>query len=246
MEYRCEVRTTKGLVQQLVTNYVSRGYFYYVTGKLPERKNPHEFDAKMIAKYKLSRRKVDRLARKEAGQANVGYLRLGRYFVLMATGPMGAHRFFNPCDAARGQDGESTLDAAGNERRILDVRRTPLKVGGYSVAFVNGHGRVQIHQEEYCRQKRAAVELAKQASADELREWFQDFPYEPYWKIREQLFAMLRAVNAARKTAGLSQLPEDVLRLKRHKVKVFDAPSPERWRREEEKQRRLERERKAA
>src|SRR5262249_29465887 len=60
MEYRCETRSVAGFVQQLAVAYVGRGYFFYVTGEIPERKDPCGVDAKLIAKYGLAIGKTGR------------------------------------------------------------------------------------------------------------------------------------------------------------------------------------------
>ena len=36
MRYRCEVVSVEGFIQQLAVAYVSRGYFFYVTGRIPD------------------------------------------------------------------------------------------------------------------------------------------------------------------------------------------------------------------
>jgi hypothetical protein len=91
MEYRCEATSVAGFVQQLAVAYVGRGYLFYVTGEIPERKDPHGIDEKLIAKYGLAVGKTARARRKAAGFANVQYLRYRRAFVLLAT--HGEHPF---------------------------------------------------------------------------------------------------------------------------------------------------------
>ena len=66
MEYRCEATSVAGFVQQLAVAYVGRGYFFYIVGEIPERKDPHAVDEKLIAKYGLGDRKDG------AGQAQGG------------------------------------------------------------------------------------------------------------------------------------------------------------------------------
>lgn len=92
MEYRCEATSVAGFVQQLAVAYVGHGYFFYVTGEIPENKDPRAIDEKLIAKYGLAIGKATRARRKAAGFANVQYIRFGRFFVLVAT--PGRHAIF--------------------------------------------------------------------------------------------------------------------------------------------------------
>src|SRR5215475_6096161 len=92
MEYRCEATSVAGFVQQLAVAYVGRGYFFYVRGEIPERKDPRAVDEKLITKYGIAIGKTARARRKAAGFANVQYIRFRQSFVLLAT--PGKHRFF--------------------------------------------------------------------------------------------------------------------------------------------------------
>src|SRR6476646_4605805 len=87
-----EAKSLKGFIQQLAVGYVSRGYWFYVTGWIPERKDPRATDQKITKQYGIGLTKSSRMRRKQAGYANVQYLRLGRFFVIIAT--RGNHPFF--------------------------------------------------------------------------------------------------------------------------------------------------------
>src|SRR5436190_4966269 len=124
MEYRCEATSVSGFIQQLAVAYVGRGYFFYVTGEIPEKKDPRAVDAKLIAKYGLAIGKTARARRKAAGLANVQYLRYRRVFVLLATS--GKHPFFE------------------EEREFVrDVRKIPIKFAGYAISYRSGHPHVR-------------------------------------------------------------------------------------------------------
>ena len=83
--YRCEATTPEGFLQQLTANYLAHGYFFYVPGWVPEGKDPHSVDAKLIAKYGVAMSPSSRARRKRAGFANLHYLRYDRLFLLLAT-----------------------------------------------------------------------------------------------------------------------------------------------------------------
>ena len=38
--YRCETGSVAGFVQQLAVSYLSHGYWFYVAGTVPDRKDP--------------------------------------------------------------------------------------------------------------------------------------------------------------------------------------------------------------
>ena len=49
--YRCVATSIEGFVQQLAVGYVTHGYWFYVSGWIPEGKDPLKTDAKLIERY---------------------------------------------------------------------------------------------------------------------------------------------------------------------------------------------------
>jgi hypothetical protein len=121
MNYRCEATSLAGFVQQLAVAYLANGYWFYVTGEIPAHKDPAKTDRKIIEQYGIGISKWARARRKKAGCANVQYLRLGHFYVILAT--RGKHSFFER-----------------EQRRLKDVRETPIKVGGYSISYRRARG----------------------------------------------------------------------------------------------------------
>ena len=206
MAYRCEAPTIAGFVQQLTVSYVANGYWFYVTGVIPEGKNPSRVDEKLISKYELNISKFARARRKAAGQANVQYLRHGRFFALLAT--HGTHKFFLPI--AQGGEGE----------RICDCRKVPVKFGSYAVSYRGGHAHVRIERETFKDLKAYCFQNACHWSAERMGTLLRDLPFEPYAPVRGQMFELLRGVNRLRKTAGLELVP-NCLRLRRRVYRPF-------------------------
>lgn len=217
MEYRYEVTSTEGLVQYLAANLLPAGYWFYVTGHVPENKLPEQIDGKLIAKYGAAISRQARCRRKNAGVATVRYIRCGRFFLLLAT--HGIHAFF--------QDEGS---------QVRDIRRVPLVVGDYSISYRPGryrrrgegghaepdhcwHSRVRISPRRYTQLKRHFLDAAIHWPIERLRGAFYNLPFEPYAPIRQQLLNLLRLVNKARHTAGLEKLPSSVIRYRRRIVK---------------------------
>ena len=67
MEYRWVAASSAGFVQQFAVCYVARGYWFYVTGRIPERKDPAKTDAKIISQCGLDVSKWTRARQKKAG-----------------------------------------------------------------------------------------------------------------------------------------------------------------------------------
>ena len=201
MRYRCETVSVEGFIQQLAVAYVSRGYLFYVTGVIPERKDPRRVDEKLVARFGIDLSKWAKARRKQQGQANLQYLRHGRFFVLLAS--HGEHRFF------------------AEEPGVQDVRRVSIKFGGYAVGFRGGHVQVRIHLPVYRERKAWFEEYATKRGVEVLARAFYELPFEPYFLVRQQEFALLRAVNRRRKAAGLPLVPSECIWLKRRPVKPF-------------------------
>jgi hypothetical protein len=222
MEYRCVAASVTGFVQQLASCYLSHGYWFYVSGLVPERKDPRGVDAKLIEKYGIGISRQSRARRKSMGIANVHYLRYERHFLLLAT--HGQHPFFD-----------------SEEKNIRDARKTPIKFAGYSISVKQGgfqrklspgetpkrdtklRVHVQIGQQQYQVLKAFFVDMAKRVSDEKIGMEFYCLPFEPYAPIRQQLLNILRLVNKARKPAGLEAVSPKVLRYQRKIVKPFDS-----------------------
>jgi len=195
-----------GFVQQLAVAYVQHGYWFYVTGEIPERKCPLAVDKKLLDRYEIAISKWSRARRKQSGRANLQYIRYGRFFVLIAT--RGEHRFFK------------------DEPTLRDIRRDSLSFAGYSIGYKLGadrkwHVSVRIHPAEYLKLKAYFLDLATRRSVEKLTSEFQGIPFEPYAPVRRQFLNILRAVNRKRKMAGYELVPIKALRLRRRMVRPF-------------------------
>jgi hypothetical protein len=203
MQYRCEATSVVGFIQQIAVAYVGRGYFFYVTGEIPERKDPRAVDARIIEKYGIEIGKTARARRKAAGLANLQYLRFRRKFVLLAT--RGKHAFF---DAER--------------NCIRDAREAPIKFGGYAISYRGGHPHVRIEQARYLELKAFLSDVAIHRSKAWLEQRFSQLPFEPYAPIRAQLHSILRIVNQRRELARFERLSRTSIRVRRRLVRPFD------------------------
>lgn len=221
--YRVEATSPEGFLQQLTANYLAHGYFFYVSGWVPEGKDPRSVDAKLLVKYGVSMSPSARARRKRAGLANIHYLRYDRLFLLLAT--HGHHAFF--------------AEEAGN---IRDARRVAIQFGGHSIRVVRGgflkkedpdepavrddklRVRVLIARKRHAELRAYFLESSLRWSAERFSSEFLSLPYVPYAPVRRQLLALLGRVNRRRKEGRLEPIPVSAIRYQRPIVKPFDVP----------------------
>jgi len=139
-------------------NLLPHGYWFYVTGRVPDEKAPHRIDEKLLRKYGAGLSPAARARRKRQGLANVRYVRHGRFFALLAT--RGEHPFFEQ-------------EAAS----IRDIRRVPLKFAGYWISYRRGqrtregardaawHAHVQIEPRRFQELRAYFAEMATRCSS---------------------------------------------------------------------------------
>lgn len=205
--YRHEATSVGGFVQQLAVGYLAHGHWFFVTGHVPEGKDPAAVDRKLMAKYEVGISKWARARRKASGLANCHYLRHGHFFVLLAS--HGEHPFFS------------------GEAAFKDARVEPIRFAGYSISVKRGavdgrwHPSVRIHPENYRELRAHFVDRATHRTAEALSHELHRIPFEPYAPVRRQLLNILRAVNRARRVAGLEPVPTSALRLSRKGVRPF-------------------------
>ena len=221
MEYRYLATSLTGFVQQLSCNILPHGYWLYVTGVVPDSKDPFAVDAKLLDRYGIAISRQQRARRKLQGLANLHYIRLGRFWIILAT--HGLHPFHS--------------EEANN---IRDARKIPIKIGGYSLSAKKGgylkkesgedeptpdgkiRCRVQIQREAFRNLCGYFVERACHRSAESLSKELFCLSYEPYAPIRRQQLVLLRMINKRRQQAGFEKIPPTVLRYKRTIVKPFE------------------------
>ena len=208
MPYQCVAISVAGFVQQLAVNYVARGYYFYVTGIIPEGKDPAKTDAKIIAQYGIEISKWARARRRKAGLANVQYLRYNRFYVIIAT--HGGHPFF-----------------AAEQNQIHNIRKQPLRFHGYAIGVGRSrldrslHAAVRIQRDVFRELLARFKQIAVQRTVEELCRELRALPFEPYAPVRDQFRIILRAINRLRKTAGLELVPWNALRHYRKPLRVF-------------------------
>jgi len=208
MVYRYVATSVAGFIQQLAVAYVTHGYYFYVTGAIPEHKDPFKTDEKLIKQYGVGVSKWTRSRRKKDGQANVHYLRHERFYILIAS--HGDNPFF-----------------AAESKRLKDVRKWPVQFMGYSIGCRRErgggqyHASVRIDRDRFRDLKAEFQRVALERSVEELTADFLTLPFEPYAPVRDQLGVLVRAVNERRKLAGLEPISFQAVRIRRATVLPF-------------------------
>ena len=217
MSYRYIATTPEGLVQQVAVSYLRHGYWWYVTGRIPDHKDPELTDQKLLTRYEIAITERQRAYRKQQGLANMQYIRYGRWFVLLIT--EGHHAF-------RQQERE----------QIRDCRRHPVHFEGYSLSYRRGgatpkgggepkwHACVRIEPTTAKQLKAYFMKRACHRTAEHLTDDFRRVPYARYAPVRRQLLNIHRAVNRARIQAGFEPVPVAALNLRRKITKPFSDP----------------------
>ena len=193
-------------------SYLRHGYWWYVSGRLPQGKDPESLDRKLVAKYGIDLSERQRATRKAKGLANMQYIRYENWFLLLAT--EGHHPF-------------------KSQEQIRDCRRQPIRFEGYSISYRRGgvtptgggspkwHACVRIDATTYSQLKSYFVMRAKHRKAATLIEDFRRIPFARYAPIRRQILNIHRAVNHARKQSGFDKVPTESLSLRRKITQPF-------------------------
>ena len=131
----------EGFVQQLAVAYVARGYYFYVTGFVPEGKDPA------------------RVTPSSAPATGSGY-RSGRGH---GAGPPGRRATPTSGTAGSSCSWPRTARARSSSRRpgrVRDARRTPIRFSGYAISHRGGHVHVRIDRPAYLGLKAYLVGIA--------------------------------------------------------------------------------------
>ena len=199
----CVVGTVEEFVRQVAAHCLPHGFHFYVSGFVREGKDPRAIDAAILEKYEIAPNKWERYRRKRRGEVNVRYMRHGRRFLILATGPAGDHPFFL------------------TEAEVRDATAVPIKFHGYEMSYREGRTRVRVGHEAW-RYLRGDMLRIFGHSVPALVARFQSVPYEPFAGVRYQMFRLLDEVNRRRKAAGLPCVPPSAVRYRLRSGPVFE------------------------
>lgn len=196
------VRNRHALIQQIV-NLVQNDYLFYVTGRIPDHKDAAAVDRKLLAQYPRPTSRTTAWRWKKQGMARVAYLRHGRFFVLISTHGQG--RFLE-------------------QERFADIRRAPLRYGGYSVSCYDDKVKVSIDKATFRRLGAYCLPIATRRSVEWWHQKIRALPFQAWRGVQDQVYRLIGAINTERKRARLQPLEWRVcLRTKRRSLKVYVA-----------------------
>lgn len=182
-------------VQHVAVSCLRHGYWFYVAGAIPFDKCPADVDEKLCRIYGATASKHIRYRQRQRGECVVQYVRLGRFFLLLARPGRGAFFIFE-----RGQ--------------IQDARRRPIRAFGYSIGVRSAKVSVRIDPREYRYWQDRFVRLSL-SDRSLLESQFWSLPFEPYRPVRSQILTLWRTVNRLRREASLPELSRECVRWKR-------------------------------
>lgn len=209
--YRYETASVAGFVSQVV-RYVSAGYYFYVRIRIPDRKCPVAVDRKLLELYDIAQPAWRRERRNLKKSAGIHYLRHGRLAVIMLT--KGRHERFY----------------ADHGRSVLDIRRTALKVFGYSIRYSYSAAEkrmkvfVRLDDERYRELRSHLLTIATWESYREPERMARELarlPVQVYEPVFGQLLTILRQLNRSRRRRGFRTVPVGSLPCKVQLRKVF-------------------------
>ena len=233
-----------GMVAILV-NLISKGYRYYFVGRIDDPVKRVVRDSRMLEYYDADLPKWTRERRRQRGDANFRYLRFEEWFIVLATEGR-AERFWRE-DRDRVRDVRNTpirfkgysisFRQGGFKKLSPDERHWRSEMWTkYRVARERGedgiapppadrdmkwHVRVQLDFETYAGVKAYFLNIAVHREANFIAQEFFGLVFQPYRPVREQILAILRAVNKERVLAGYQRIPYSVVRYKRRIVRAY-------------------------
>ncbi len=228
----CEVRSLTALVKQIAVHTLRWGYWWYVSGIIPEHKDAKSIDGRLMDKYAANLSEASRYRRKQQGLANVRYYRLGRRFFLFTTlgvSPIWQAEAANlRCVRRAPRDWEKRTGYTG----VFPY--APIQVGGYSISYKPGgltkkgktdpkwHSHVELDHKTYRDVKATFLEVATKRSASQLGMMFYELGFEPYKPLLRQLYAIHKRVNLKRRRSGIKvRVPREFIPTKLRPARVF-------------------------
>lgn len=203
-DYQYEAASIDGFVSQLL-RYVTAGYHFYFRGVVPDDKDPRIVVERVMKSYGVYGKKWRRERRNLKDNAGAHVLLFRRTFVVMLT--KGRH------DAFYQDHGFKTVkDKRGRKRRdkvpVPDIRRTALKVFGYSIRHDHRKGKTNVRLDTESRRSITAHMLTV-AQWDCFRnpermerEFRRKVRHQAYAPVYQELKKIVAKVNKARGKRG--------------------------------------------
>lgn len=211
-QYRYEAKDIDGLLSQLVRYIANGGHYFYIRVRVPDGKAPRVIAEKLLDRYAIRKSRWQRKRRHLKETASIHLLQYRELIVIILT--RGKHETFY-------QDHHS---------QVQDIRRTALKVFGYSVRY--SFSEIEKRQKVFIRldpktYRRLTAHMLTIGVWDSYRDRvalereFHRLPYQPYEPVFAQLVAIAKQVNKVRRRRGFDPIDLGCIKNKRRLGTVF-------------------------
>ena len=211
-DYRYEVKSVDGFLAQVVRYVACGGHYFYIRVRVPQAKDPRVIAEKLLGRYDIRKKRWQRKRRHLKKTASIHLLQYHEVIVIMLT--KGEHEAFY----------------ADHRSQVKDIRRTALKVFGYSIRYTFSESEkrqkvfIRLDAETYRQVKAHMLTIgvwnAYRDKTDLERE-FRRLPYQPYEAVFAQLISIARRVNRARRQRGFEAIDLACITYKRRLGTVF-------------------------
>lgn len=210
--YRYQVKSIDGFLSQLVRYIANGGHYFYIRVRVPDGKEPQVVAEKLLDRYDIKKSRWQRKRRHLKETASIHLLQYREVIVIILT--KGKHEGFY-------EDHHS---------QVRDIRRTALKVFGYSVRYsfseIEKRQKVFIRLDPKTYRKVMAHMLTvgvweAYRCKEKMEQEFNRLPYQPYEPVFAQLLAIAKKVNRARRRRGFDALDFKCIKNKRRIGTVF-------------------------
>jgi hypothetical protein len=180
--------------------------------RVPEGKDPRAVASKLLDRYDIRKKRWQRKRRHLKETASIHLLQYQELMVIMLT--KGEHRAFY----------------ADHQNQVRDIRRTALKVFGYSIRYT--FSEIEKRQKVFIRLDAETNRKVKShmltigvwnsyRDNTALEREFRRLPYQPYEPVFAQLCSIARQVNRARRQRGFDAIDLACITYKRRLGTVF-------------------------
>ena len=211
-EYRYEVKNIDGFLSQAVRYVACGGHYFYIRVRVPQGKAPRVVAEKLLDRYDIRKKRWQRKRRHLKETASIHLLLYQELIVVMLT--KGQHKAFY----------------ADHHSQVKDIRRTALKVFGYSIRYTFSENEkrhkvfVRLDAETNRKVKAHMLTIGiwnSYRDKDALEREFRRLPYQPYEPVFAQLASIARLVNRERRRRGFDAIDLGCITYKRRLGTVF-------------------------
>jgi hypothetical protein len=211
-EYHYEAKSVDGFLSQAVRYIACGGHYFYIRVRVPDGKDPRAVAEKLLDRYDIRKKRWQRKRRHLKETASIHLLLYQELIVIMLT--KGRHEAFY----------------ADHQSQVQDIRRTALKVFGYSIRYTFSENEkrhkvfIRLDAETYRQVKAHMLTIGLWNSYRDkgaLEREFRRLPYQPYEPVFAQLASIARQVNRERRRRGFDAIDLACITYKRRLGTVF-------------------------